>query len=125
MTSVLSRNISAAEASAAKMTQQPMLTTKRIGNPPPKTGANLADSTPCHTLDKPTKWPWPEPESQCNRRHKQKGGAERPLSASIVPFSLLLRRAGGPALDQRVVVDRLALRLLVGELAGRRNVAVL
>src|SRR5689334_15041029 len=36
-----------------------------------------------------------------------------------------LRRGGRPRLDQRIVVDGLALRLLVGELALRRDVAVL
>src|SRR5947209_8226018 len=36
-----------------------------------------------------------------------------------------LRRRRRPRLDQRVVVDGLALRLLVGELALRRDVAVL
>src|SRR5262249_44182427 len=36
-----------------------------------------------------------------------------------------LRRRRRPRLDQRVVVDRLALRLLVGELALRCDVAVL
>src|SRR5689334_22953546 len=56
---------------------------------------------------------------------REKGGAPGGADAVVREASALLRRGRRPALDQRVVVDRLALRLLVVELALRGEVAVL
>src|SRR5262249_36961130 len=59
----------------------------------------------------------------------KKAGISPGLSLFLSREALLelgaLRRGGGPRLDQRVVVDGLPLRLFVGKLALRRNVAVL
>ena len=64
----------------------------------------------------------PHPSSWCwsGGDHPSRG------PCNVVPScSTPLRRRRGPALDQRVVVDRFALRLLVGELRLRGDVAVL
>src|SRR5262245_1794684 len=58
-------------------------------------------------------------------RSMESPGRRSARARSCVVRSALLWRARRPRLDQRVVVDRLALRLLVRELALRRDVAVL
>src|ERR1700742_763886 len=80
-----------------------------------------------------TFWQYASAEAGCHRwlqscLQSKKAGIAPGLLVSLLKGLLrvgALRRRGRPRLDQGVVVDRFALRLLVGKLALRRDVAVL